>query len=318
MARKARFFARHRQRVLESDVPHKDEVLDILNNVPIWVFDNKGNIIDGRKRRLGMLYGGSVYKWLLYNVFPDVRRTTVRVRFNKMPPLASAIHRIEDVAVVQEVQEYEILPPIPPMPIVDVPDTYRKTVLAFKTNLLTTAVSWLNVGMEIPFAKNKMSFVYDHQFPWWTFGENKNEFCMRHLQMSAELRWWFYSRKKPATRHNIVRDRLSGHFLAAYGMVGKYDFQWQRKICYQGEYWSAGLTYGYSTPIANGVNLEFYISAGYAVIPYRHYFPANDYSELFFDPEGSGKLKYIGPTKAGISLIFPITAKRNVKINREE
>ena len=136
---------------------------------------------------------------------------------------------------------------------------------------------------------------------------------MRFLQTGGEFRWWFHPRKKPSTRKEIVRDRLSGHYLGVYGMGGKYDFEHGRKFCYQGEFWSTGLTYGYSLPISKHFNLEFFLSVGYASIPYRHFIPSDDFSELFKDPDKSGKWNYFGPTKVGISLVYPIHIKRTVK-----
>ena len=189
----------------------------------------------------------------------------------------------------------------------------NKTILALKTNLLYDAVTWLNYGVEVPFAGNKFSVNLEHQFPWWRGGDFKNEFCMRYLQVSGEFRWWFSPRYTPATKHKIVRDRLTGHFLGAYGMGGKWDFQNKRKICYQGEFWSTGLTYGYSLPIARRLNLEFSASVGYASIPHRHYIPSEDYSQLFLDPSKSGTWNYWGITKLGISLVVPITINTTSK-----
>lgn len=190
-----------------------------------------------------------------------------------------------------------------------------RTIVALKTNLLTTAASWLNYGIEVPFniKDQKFSFAFDHQFPWWRWGENKNKFCMRYLQAGGELRWWFKPRTKPATKKQLVRDCLSGHYLGVYGMGGKYDFQNRRNICYQGEYWSTGLTYGYSLPISKRLNLEFFLSMGYASIPFRHFIPAEDFSELYRDPDDAGTWNYFGPTKVGISLVFPIEIQRTVK-----
>ena len=186
----------------------------------------------------------------------------------------------------------------------------RKTIIALKTNMLYDAVTWLNYGIEVPFVGNKFSVNMEHQFPWWGGGEYKNKFSMRYLQVSGEFRWWFAPRYSPATKHKIVRDCLTGHFLGAYGMGGKWDFQNKRKICYQGEFWSAGLTYGYSFPIARRLNLEFSASVGYASIPHRHYIPSEDYSQLFLDPSKSGTWNYWGITKLGVSLVVPITINK--------
>ena len=62
-------------------------------------------------------------------------------------------------------------------------------------------------------------------------------------------------------------------------------------------------------PIGKYLNMEFTISVGYANIDYQHYIPTDDFSLLVRDPEMAGKLHYIGPTKAEISLVIPIRAK---------
>lgn len=192
----------------------------------------------------------------------------------------------------------------------------RKATIALKSNLLYDALTWLNIGVEVPFSKNRFSIVYDHQFPWWRGGEGNNHFCMRYLQMSGEFRWWFHPRLKPSTRHQIVRENLTGHFLGVYGMGGKWDFENGRKICYQGEFWSAGLSYGYSMPIGRRLNLEFSISVGYASIPYRHFIPSEDYEHLFRDPSDVGTWSYFGVTKLGVSLVVPINFHRVKKGGR--
>ena len=33
-------------------VPAREEVLDILRNIPLWIYDGQGRIVDGRKKRL--------------------------------------------------------------------------------------------------------------------------------------------------------------------------------------------------------------------------------------------------------------------------
>ena len=177
----------------------------------------------------------------------------------------------------------------------------RNTLFAFKSNLLYDLVSFANVSVEVPLFKERVSLLYYHQFPWWTWGKADNEYCVRFLSIGGEARVWFGTKSK-----------LQGHFFGLYGESGKYDFQFQRSICYQGEFYSAGLSYGYATPIGKLFNLEFSISAGYASIPYRGYTPSNDYGILWRDPEKTGRLRYWGPTKAQISLVLPIRNKKEV------
>jgi hypothetical protein len=92
-------------------------------------------------------------------------------------------------------------------------------------------------------------------------------------------------------------------------MSAKYDFQWDRDPAYQGECWSAGFTYGYAMPIAKWCNLEFSLSVGYLSSAYRHYFPADDYSELWRDPNKQGRMSYFGPTKLKVALVVPLRLK---------
>lgn len=106
-----------------------------------------------------------------------------------------------------------------------------------------------------------------------------------------------------------------GHFLGLYGESGKWDFEHKRDICYQGEHWSAGISYGYSMPISRHLNLEFSVSAGYASIAYRGYTPSPDYSILWRDYAKTGRWHYFGPTKAQISLVVPFRVsykKKNI------
>lgn len=181
-----------------------------------------------------------------------------------------------------------------------------KTILALKTNLLYDAASLLNLSVEVPVYKNEFSVLYQHHFPWWTWGKGNNEYCIRYLSFGGEARWWFKPQPQFGTDWRVPRDKLTGHFLGLYVMGGKWDFEWGRNICYQGEFFSTGVSYGYSRPIGKRLNLEFTISLGYASIPYRHYTPTDDYEYLIRDPEKHGTWHYWGPTKAEISLVMPI------------
>ena len=121
---------------------------------------------------------------------------------------------------------------------------------------------------------------------------------VRFLSIGAEARYWF----KPS-------DRFNGHFLGLYCESGKYDFERRRDICYQGEFYSAGLSYGYAMPIGKHLNMEFSLSAGYASVGYRGYTPSENYEILWRDSDKVGRLHYFGPTKAQISLVLPIRVK---------
>ncbi len=168
---------------------------------------------------------------------------------------------------------------------------------ALKTNLLYDAVTALNAEMEFPISR-KFSILVEDVFPWWKGGTNDKKYCLQIWSMGIEPRWWF--------RRNDKRDWLSGHFAGAYAMSGKYDLQWKTRPCYQGEYWSAGLTYGYAMPVCRWLNMEFSVSAGYVRSDYRHYMPDEDYGHLFRDKFNIGTSSWFGPTKVKVSLVLPL------------
>lgn len=280
----------------------RDKVIAILDNP---------NISDAtREWRLQQLDGGVSWKWMRIHLMPELRLATWICVWESVP----------------------LLPPLPELPV-DIIDekayseddhiamdeelallneyigTNRLTAEkmqwksrkywypALKTNLVYDVVTALNAEIEFPIGRH-CSILVEDVFPWWSWGPNDKKYCFQLWTMGIEPRWWFKRDEK--------KDYLSGHFLGVYGMSGKYDFQWDTKICYQGEYWSAGLTYGYAMPVCRWMNMEFSISAGYLHSDYRHYQPDSAYEHLYRDRFKVGKISWWGPTKAKISLVIPI------------
>lgn len=57
----------------DPDVPSREKIIDILDNTPVWVFNSQGKIIDSRKKQLMDLDKGVPYRWMLANLFPELR-----------------------------------------------------------------------------------------------------------------------------------------------------------------------------------------------------------------------------------------------------
>ena len=174
----------------------------------------------------------------------------------------------------------------------------KMTILALKTNLLYDAVTALNFEIEVPIGK-RWSIMWEDVFPWWETG---NKYCLQHWEMGPEVRYWF----KPWDVYGT--DKLRGFFAGVYGMSSRYDFQYDRSLNWQGEYWSAGLSGGWSTALGRSKwgNLELSLALGYLSTRYRGYIPADDYSLLIRNPYRVGSASYWGPTKAKVSLVIPI------------
>ena len=142
-----------------------------------------------------------------------------------------------------EVKEPEHLPEVPQIPVPSA--SYEPWPIAIKSNLLYDLATALNVEVEIPIGV-KWSIMFEDVFPWW---HNGNKWAFQMWEMGVEGRYWF--------KRTTARKTLTGHFVGLYAMSAKYDFQWKREIDYQGEYWSSGITYGYSMPISKLFNLEW-------------------------------------------------------------
>jgi hypothetical protein len=255
---------------------------------------------DQKKAQLKKLNHGRPWSYIKAKILPKLRYATWVAEWAPMRKVSTGSPTLEEVrsGIKAVTLRNPDIVPIVREPQKPAPTVGRKTILALKTNLLYDILSLTNFSVEIPVYKERLSLLYYHQFPWWTWGQANNEFCTRFLSIGGEARVWFKT-----------KDRLNGHFLGAYCESGKWDFEYQRRICYQGEFYSAGLSYGYARPIGKHLNLEFSISAGYASIAYRGYTPSEDYTILWRDPDKVGRLHYIGPTKAQITLAVPIRIK---------
>lgn len=227
-----------------------------------------------------------VYRYLLTTYYPRIRNSMFCILYYEdMPkPEILPVKKLEEPAF-REPERYEDT----------IVSKEKVTLLALKTNMLYDLASVLNAEVEIPIGQ-RWSIMWEDVFPWWHWG---NKYALQHWEMGAEVRYWFLRTSQ--------RDKLSGHFAGLYLMSSKYDFQWDRAINYQGEYWSTGLTYGFAMPLNKYFNLELSMSFGYLSTAYRHYEPAYDYSELIRDPDIQGRKGYIGPTKLKASLVLPLT-----------
>ena len=283
------------KRMVEKGYPYpdKNEILQILDRTDVSQ--------DTKKLLLKELNDGEPWKYITSHYLPKLRYAVWVAEWvyvnDSIPEISAAAFKPKFT------KEYAPLS-FPHIQVKPVQSDTTKILFALKTNLLYDAISWLNYSLEFPVYKNDVSLLLYHQFPWWTWGQSDNEFCVRYLSVGGELRWWI----NPP-------DRFQGHFLGVYGESGKYDFEFERRICYQGEFSNFGVSYGYSKPVGKKkkVNLELSASVGYANLAYRGFDPTDDYGLLIRDPEEVGRWHYFGPTKLQVQLVVPIRVKCSKK-----
>lgn len=165
-------------------------------------------------------------------------------------------------------------------------------VVGVKTNVLMDATTTMNLGMEVGLSKRSTLDVGVNYNPW-----EKNDYKMfKMLTIQPEYRYWFC-------------DRFNGHFVGVHAHGGVYQAAgidmpfgiWPelKDYRYKGNFYGAGISYGYQWLLGKHWNLEGNIGVGYARVKYEK-FPCVECGEKVDE----GHKNYFGPTKAALSLIY--------------
>lgn len=278
----------------------------------VGIFKSKDDA-EAKKLMMKRLGGGKVWRRLISDYYPALRRGDVHVLYSTVRP----IMRICGTETSLDVPYSNCLAPMTVFPREEQVEP-RYYSFAVKSNLLYDAVTALNFAVEFPIGK-RFSVQYEHVFPWWIAGRNGNEYSMQVLSFGGEGRWWFSARERGkrvgvSEAADDRRDLLLGHYCGLYAHAGKFDVQAGRKVgCYQNYFKGVGLSYGYSLPLGRRVNMEFSLSLGYMSLDYQHYIPSSDWSALIRDDSKAGRRHYFGPTKAKVSLVVPVVFKSGGK-----
>ncbi|MCQ2149399.1 MAG: DUF3575 domain-containing protein [Bacteroidales bacterium] len=300
-------------RLLEIEQPWKDRALEIIRETP-----TDGDNPETRKELLKQLDGGNAWKWLLQNVYPDLRNAGGGVRLVIQPKItvpdsdtfiaADEFVLEEDNLTVDTLTIPAIIIPVDTFFINDtplhcdtlaLPDTSRQKgiglTLAVKTNLLSDLVLAPNVEIEIPI-NNKWSVCLDWTCPWWLL--RGNSLCEQLLSTHAQGKRYFGNRERLGY--------FTGWFAGVQGGLGYYDFQVPEKGA-QGEFADIGLGGGYSLRLGEYLNLEFELGLGILYTQYRVYTPIENYSILLY--RETKEMFWMGPTRAKVSLVWRIGRK---------
>lgn len=164
--------------------------------------------------------------------------------------------------------------------------------IALKTNILFDAAITPNLEIETCLGKQKrISIMAEIWFPWYKASSNKKAYEVN--MAGIETRFWM---QKQDISHPFL-----GHFVGLYAAIGKYDLEWDAKGN-QGEFYSTGITYGWTHKMSKKLNLELSLSSGIIIGPYKHYEAKYEYQHLIY--QYSKHWTYFGPTKAKISIVW--------------
>lgn len=310
--------------IAASDCPWRDEAVDIIKNTPIWIFE-KGRIVDGRKNRLCMLRGGRAWRYMSEHFFPDLRNTRFQIIYEKellqkpsegmeeremkeddckvenseksKTATDTLMFEAEHETVHNAYAENEETSPHSEA-ATGIQETGTQCVrqerthgILLKTNLLYDVVTVPNIGLEVPLG-GTWSVSANWMYAWWS-QRAKHRF-LRTYGGDVELRRWFPSKHRSRTW-------MCGHHVGVYGQMLTYDIEWGG-TGYLGDRWSwaAGLSYGYSLPIGQQLNIDFTLGVGYLQSDYMKYNP-QDNCYVWDSTHGQ---RWFGPTKMEVSLVW--------------
>lgn len=275
----------------DANVPYRSEVISLLDRI------NGQTPPAHPLSDLKTLHGGSPYRYLLSNLFPELRASRLTVEYERLYPAI----RIPDLPLEQPELISRLKGEILPLPIVlGTVKECRPFYMALKTNMLYDALLLPNIGAEFYVGKN-ISLTADWMYGWWD--RDRTHYYWRAYGGNIGGRWWFgkAAHEKP----------LTGHHLGLFAGVVTYDFELGKGGIMggipRGTLWDrcnfiSGVEYGYSLPVARRLNIDFSLALGYMGGKYLKYEPKYG----FYIWQSTHRLHWFGPTKAEISLVWLI------------
>lgn len=257
--------------------PQRDRILEIIDS----------DLPEDEKERL--IKKAEPYLYVRDCLWPVLRYSCITIEY----PLP---YRIEKIKMLGTGAVAQSTLPMPARYIPE-PEFTQRELFYLRTNLL---VPLSNFGIEYCIGNN-WSVGADYYFPW-IFRNPDHRNCFQLLGGGIEGRYWFGNSR-------IEEDRLEGHSVGVSLSGGYYDFE-RGYTGNQGEFVNIGVDYLYSLPIfKDRLHLEFTVGLGYIysyVKPYDVFEPGGK----AFKRGYTQNFNWIGPSKAGVSLVVPIRSKR--------
>ncbi len=157
-----------------------------------------------------------------------------------------------------------------------------------KTNILYDATTTISLGAEIGLGK-KTSLDVSGGYNPWEFSPTKR---MKLWMVQPEFRYW-------------LCERFNRHFFGFHLHGGQYNFSGIRfsdnmkNYNYQGDFYGAGISYGYQWILSNRWGIEATIGGGYIHFKYDKYPCAECGKRIKSDSKD-----YWGLTKLGLNVVY--------------
>ena len=280
-----------REKVAQSDIQYKYEILKIIDEVPRLVPHHyPGRMVDHRIIKLKELDRGSAWLDMYELFFKDMRSAHVVFITSKNVPSAQAVHKTASKPAVKPVSRITKTP----KRTADWPD-----VLYVKTNAVGILMGMFNFAVEFDIAEH-MSVSMPLYYSAWNYMKPTVKF--RCLNFQPELRYW-------------ERTSKEGFFAGAHIGVSSYNFAFDGEYRFQDKNGvtpaiGAGVALGYRLPISNDRRwqMEFSLGAGAYALNFDVFknTPNVKNGELL----GSQRMTYVGLDQAQVSFVYAFDFRR--------
>lgn len=172
------------------------------------------------------------------------------------------------------------------------------------TNMLYDALLVPNIGLGVYLGGN-ISVFADWMHAWWSNAGRHRYWRIYGGDLEVNYR---FGRKN---RHSSP---FAGHHLGIYASAMTYDFQFGAKhegILADHFNYAAGISYGYTLPVARRLDIGFSIGVGYMWGKYKKHRPIDEHDVW----QSTHRRNWFGPTRAEVSLRWLI-GPGNVNIGK--
>ena len=256
-----------REKVVESDMPQKQAILDIIAQEPQLVDYPGGRHIDHRIVKLQKLDGGKVWRQLHTLYFERMRNACVIFITYKreiIQPIETVVPPMK-VEVLQKPDVDSIIIPEPKEQTVTTEDWTRGLYL--KTNAIGLGLAISNIGAEVDLAKH-WSFAVPVYYSALNYFTSTIKF--RTLAVQPEFRYWF--------KEDNQKFFVGAHFgYAQYNIAVDGDYRIQDHDGTSPAL-GGGISVGYRMPISknNKWHIEFTLGAGVYGLHYDKFYNVNN------------------------------------------
>ena len=256
-----------KEKVVESDMPQKQAILDIIAQEPQLVDYPGGRHIDHRIVKLQKLDGGKVWRQLHTLYFERMRNACVIFITYKreiIQPIETVVPPMK-VEVLQKPDVDSIIIPEPKEQTVTTEDWTRGLYL--KTNAIGLGLAISNIGAEVDLAKH-WSFAVPVYYSALNYFTSTIKF--RTLAVQPEFRYWF--------KEDNQKFFVGAHFgYAQYNIAVDGDYRIQDHNGTSPAL-GGGISVGYRMPISknNRWHIEFTLGAGVYGLHYDKFYNVNN------------------------------------------